>query len=604
MAKQLPDVEREAIAIVKTEIVTHDENLVFVTDKVAFEMRELIRRLRKNYWGVFDKPKDPVSGQKKTWIPLSRTLANVARKAIDLDTKDVGFRSVRPSTIGITRFVRQWVREYLDTTFFGERLDAFLTAMTVDGSAVWKTYKTTNGKKKRLEYVFVDNLNLYFDGTADSLQTVFRVTERSLLTVSQVKAMDGWDNTEGIQGVVGLHPSDMYLGAQQTSMTSEYVEVFELWGKIPKWLITGNEEKDKQYIEGHIVCSGVGLKGDPRVHLIEENTNKDKEGNIVRPYEEAHYRKVPGRWLGVGPVEECIELQEWLNLVMNTRIQRNKTASLGILKIKSGAGITQRDLSGLIANGVVRVKDQDDITQLVITESGPASYNDERSALDWARSVTGASEVIQGESLPSTATATATAIQDRNAKQGFALTVDNVGHFLERWIDRHVLPFAASEIKSGDLVKVVGDPDEVRQLLESVARNIVAEEAEKIIGEGRIPTPQEFDQAYQETLTLLSQKKDRFLKAASKIVASDLAAEVVITNEEVNVPVVVQNLVSMLPAVPEQREYLVQQISDLLGIELPSPKPAVQQSSSPGRLLPTTEQEALLAANEQQEVTV
>ena len=52
-------IEQEASQIVSQLWRGNQEQQVFVTDKVSFLMRNLIKTLRKNYWGVFDEPNDP-----------------------------------------------------------------------------------------------------------------------------------------------------------------------------------------------------------------------------------------------------------------------------------------------------------------------------------------------------------------------------------------------------------------------------------------------------------------------------------------------------------------------------------------------------------------
>ena len=54
--------EDEAVSIVRFEKIKWDESVAFVTEKVAFRIRYLLRQLRKNYWGQFDVPNDPSTG--------------------------------------------------------------------------------------------------------------------------------------------------------------------------------------------------------------------------------------------------------------------------------------------------------------------------------------------------------------------------------------------------------------------------------------------------------------------------------------------------------------------------------------------------------------
>jgi hypothetical protein len=70
------DIEDAAAALVKREKNQWEDATVFVTDRVAFQMRNLIRILRKNYWGIFDEQIDPTTAllqeERKSGIPSLR----------------------------------------------------------------------------------------------------------------------------------------------------------------------------------------------------------------------------------------------------------------------------------------------------------------------------------------------------------------------------------------------------------------------------------------------------------------------------------------------------------------------------------------------------
>jgi hypothetical protein len=50
------DVANEAIGLVRKEVNQWSNCTAWITDKVAFRMKDLIRTLRNNYWGVFTNP--------------------------------------------------------------------------------------------------------------------------------------------------------------------------------------------------------------------------------------------------------------------------------------------------------------------------------------------------------------------------------------------------------------------------------------------------------------------------------------------------------------------------------------------------------------------
>jgi len=107
------------------------------------------------------------------------------------------------------------------------------------------------------------------------------------------------------------------------------VEIWEAWGKFPLSIMTGNDEDDTKYIDAHVVVSN--LSNSPKVHLIE------KMKSVKKPYEEAWYKRVNGRWYGRGAAEMCLMLQTWMNAIVNIRINRSYVAQLGLFKIRRGS---------------------------------------------------------------------------------------------------------------------------------------------------------------------------------------------------------------------------------------------------------------------------
>ena len=59
-----------------------------------------------------------------------------------------------------------------------------------------------------------------------------------------------------------------------------------------------------------------------------------------KPYEESWYTKVHGRWYGKGVAEKVMNLQLYLNTILNTRVSRAIVQQLGLFKIKRGSNIT------------------------------------------------------------------------------------------------------------------------------------------------------------------------------------------------------------------------------------------------------------------------
>lgn len=580
------EIENKCIAIVNQEKVNWEEAVSFITPNVGFRMKELIRLLRKNYWGVFDQPLDPQTGREKIWIHLAMSTAETWVKNIDLDQKDIGFVARNANGYAITELTRLIVRDYLDRQYFGEVLDKDERQLCIDGTLVWKTWEEHSGGKPVMKRRTVDLLNCYIDPTEESIHSAYRFTERAIVLPEAIEAMTGWRNTKNLQGSRVLNRTDGNRRVNQGQpMTGEFRDIWECWGKIPKWLITGDKKADDAdtEIDGHIVVSGFEAGG-PTMHLVERNTRKDKFGECFKPYEEARAAKIAGRWYGLGPVERILSLQEYLNTTVNIRINRNYISQLGLFKIKKGKGITAQMLARLPVNGAIQVTDQDDITNFTVNEPGPTSYKDEEVIKYWAQQASSAFPISTGEILPSAASATASSIAASSAKTAYTMFKEGFGNFLERWLDRQALPIIAKTIGAGDIVRLSNDDDKFADIVRTIALNMVSEVLEK---SHIVPAESELLSILAMEEEKLRKKPALFIENLDEIIASGLDTRVHITNEDLDTSVTISNLLQMMQLEqqdPKAMNETKQQIYDLMGLQMP--KPSLQQQQAPQGVQP------------------
>ncbi len=582
------DIDARAVGIVRGEKQTWEVATAFVTDRVSFKMRQLIRICRKNYYGIFDTPYDQFTMLEKIWYPLTEINVEAVVKNIDLDQKDINFRSKTPNGYGITDITRSAVKNKLSSIYFGQKLDQFERNLAIDGTAVWKTYEE-NGK---LVILPIDLLNIYIDPTSPSIQEAYRFTERTLLFPDQIKDMTGWKNTDKkeIQENVpqGIPRVDPYWMNRSSGVNSNVRlwDVYETWGMIPKSLLTGDMADDQIEVAGHIVVSGIDSPGNETVHLIEENSKVDTEGNSLKPYEEAWFTRVPNRWYGRGVAEKLLTLQIYANIVFNVRINRSRISQLGLFKIKKGAGITPQMLARLPSNGAIVLNSLDDLQQFVVQEVGATSYKDEDVINQLSERLTNAFEVVTGEGLPSSTPATNAVIQNQNAKSGFNIIKDGIGSFLERWMDRHALPIIAKELTTNEIVRIAADEDSFKELIDRVLMFQASAALEQTFANGYIPSEQEMIAAIEDARRKMS-KNDLFVKLLKKIITEGLYTQVYVTNEELDVSITIQNLLSMLQAAPQYQEAIVKQAFDLMGLSQPQmpqglPQPGQIPGGAPG----------------------
>lgn len=595
-----PDILARAVSIVRGEKERWEVATAFVTDRVSFKMRQLIRICRKNYYGIFDVPIDQYTGLEKTWYPLTEINVEAVLAQINIDQKDINFRSKTKSGYEITDVTRAAVKNKLSKMYFEQKLNDLERALLIDGTAVWKTYDE-GGK---LHTKLIDLLNIYVDPTTPSIQEAYRFTERTLMFAEEIQGMNGWMNTDGIEQNIpeGLPRTDPYWQNRATQVNSNVrlLDVYELWGMIPKSLITGNWADDKEEVQGRIVVSGIDSPGRERVHLIELNTKTDAEGNALKPYEECWYTRVPNRWYGRGIAEKLLTLQIYANIVFNVRINRSRISQLGIFKMKKGAGVTPQMLARLPSNGVVVLNNLDDLEQFQMQDVGESSYKDEEVINTLAQRLTNAFSIATGQGLPSDTAATTASIQNQNSESNFTVIKNTIAGFLQRWMDRHALKIIAKELPTNEIVRITGDVDNYQKLVESVVMSKALEALDDSFARGYVPSPNEIAQEIQSATEKL-RKGDMFVSLVREIIADELETQLYITNDEMNVAVTIQNLLTMMQIAPEYKEQLVQQTVDLMGLsplKQPQPQqiqPGVQQGAPQGA--PQTQPGGLTPAN-------
>lgn len=351
---------------------------------------------------------------------------------------------------------------------------------------------------------------------------------------------------------------------------------------MPKSWITGKKKDAEEETEGHIVLSS--LENQPIVHLVEENIKKDSQGDIIKPYEEAWLKRVPGRWYGKGIPEMVLHLQTWLNIIVNIRITRAFISQLGIWKIRRGRGITPKMIKRLAANGAILVENMEDIEQLTMNEASESSYKDEETAVSWAQRITSAFEIVTGEEMPSSKPATTAVIQMRSAQSAFVLIKEGIEFFLQRWLKRHGLPILAKNIKKGDIARISGSFEEMRALDERVVNYMVYKRLDEMTKKGQLIDPFEVQRERIKAVEKLrNMGDDRFTKILQKIDFTEFDVEFYMTNEKVDRTVLVRDLISMISLAPQYGDAIVRQIMDILGIDVNQFEEAKRQmAAQPG----------------------
>ena len=178
---QPTEAEKKAIKIMLNEKSNWQEGTVFVTPKVAFDTKKMVEKCRKNYYGIFNEGKDPVTKRDKIFIPFTEWIVETILKNIDIDTKDINVKAKNPSSYKIANIFRYVLRKKLEDVSFGKTINKLLKRVCIDGTGFLKIYRN-NGK---LQIDVVDRLNMLYDPSAETLDQSSGIIERNVLRIGR-----------------------------------------------------------------------------------------------------------------------------------------------------------------------------------------------------------------------------------------------------------------------------------------------------------------------------------------------------------------------------------------------------------------------------------
>jgi hypothetical protein len=459
------DEEKEVIRIIQSEKTNWEDGHVFVVDKVQFIMKNVVKKARKNYFGIFNSPKDPVTKREKIFIPLTEWTVETMLKNIDIDTKDIDVKSRNTNAYLKAEVFRHILKKKLDEINFGQTLNRWLRRVAIDGTAYLKAYEE-DGK---LGVAVVDRLNMIADPSVECLDDSAGITERFILSKPEFDELN-LDGKEYVDGVTSIDRTGIEAFSPSVQSTEiPYVELFERYGYFPEYVITGKEEDKKTFFYGKATVTG--LNGTPVVHSV---VRLDEEEN---PYGEGKLKEVPNRLDGRGIPEMLFNIQAYLNEVVNTRMNKARIVQLGLFKMKGN--VTPQQFAKLFTTGGIKLDQSSEIEAMNTGSIDPSTYKDEEQAYQWGTRVTGTTnEDNQAASRP----ATNALLEQQGASKGYNLRIEDLMLSLGKFIEKKMLPIIKKEMLAdkGSLVRVTGDPKIFEKLDESLIRNQVYKNIESM----------------------------------------------------------------------------------------------------------------------------
>lgn len=466
--------------------------------------------------------------RKKPFYNISKWRCDVASKQLDLDVKDFLLISNNPDTEWNVFLLERELKTWLKKSQMGKVLNELVRRLPIYGSAVLRKIK--GGAE------IIDLRHFYVDQAAPSLKKArYKIIKHMLSPedLREKKDLGVWSNVdEVIDKYVSFAPSRSYDDGGSLNITAgePYASIYEIYMEVPEKWLDGDPGSEEWYVDdtelqkfkySHWIVAGIDNFNilpmqNPSLDTAPES---DKAGVVLfkeelkhedDPFKEVHYNKTEGRWLGLGVVEDTFEVQRLRNRYANMQDKAIELASL--ILFQTPTQTVHKNILAATDNGDILITGKDggvsrlDTRQYALSEFN-SIYGDLNSLADQQ---TFSSQILSGQAPPASATATSVINQTQQANSVFDYKKENVGLFMEEFVNDLVFPELEKKINSPHRFRYLGDTGEMKAMRRIVARaavqNAIQQFAEK---SDRDPSSEEIDAIEQQVMGQLEKAGNR-----------------------------------------------------------------------------------------------
>lgn len=550
--------KRNSCSRFRTFIDTYYAGIVTLVSGVQDSTRDILEQnvLDRNFKFAVPYYSD---GTEKIYFSLAFILADAVYRNTDLDTKNIQIKSDNLKATDWCPLLRGAIRHELKTSGFNVVMNDIRKELIDMGHVLTKE---VNGETK-----IVNLINVVRPAEEHDLQDV-GLAEITLpywheMLANKEEWEDNWEAIEQLKDVLD-------------SLELKRFKVYEFWTY--DYFKVGGEYKYTKGCIKFLDCTpydeaeGIEtpLNWEPYVELERfacpdkaKVTNK-RRLNMLRkagllgpketeeplfPYEEQQLIRVPGRKLGMGFYELLRQEAKAFNRTMNEKLRYDELLHKGVLvhtkapfssnQKGSGRGLESDIINRIQTGTMISIKSGEKIDRLNL---GSLTADFLATADKWfelARKKAGVSETAAGDPLPSSTPATTAAINEKQAKNAFDIVNEQQGIFFERLFTKFKIREIVDDITRDEWTKIIGDPEEFKQLEEAFIENLVNTQIPIAVSEGRIVPqsselpPEEIEKLKEAVTVLRGRQGDQRMAQFKKAILDEFefAASIYVINE-------------------------------------------------------------------------
>ena len=527
----------EIISQINKDLMDYDTNEVIIADKYKFKQKDVIKDNLRTFNSQFKDGDRDSAGFKKYFKNIVKNPCTVTTKAIAFYPADIRILS-KPGHNSrkawlLDRDFKFWVGKSGFDTILRKTFDE----IPIQGSYVWKKVKGTMHP--------VELRNFACEQSADNLLSATYVIEQHLYSPAEFSKMQ-WDKESKREVLERFNKS-----------AEKYIRIIEWRGFVPEsWLGRDGEEYTRIVAIAYLPdvspdTTEKGIASDAAGAVIVYMQEEDED---EFPYREFHLDKIPGRWLGVGKIEQNRDPQIRTNEITNLRVKSSLIASVNLWQTRDNT--LNANLLHDVTNGDV-IPVLSEITRIPNEDRNIGALDNEESG--WSRNrdeVANTFDVIRGERLPSSTTLGAAEIAAQMTMSYFDGIRRSIASQMKPVIKKDIIGDFLANNSDEHYIRLVGeDFDKWGDIMIAEKKNVAL--LRFFFEQGKLPT-----KAQEQMINTAITERMRAGKEAVEMLPSDFYkdldydVDIVITGQNRNTTVEAANVQMILQAIQQDETML------------------------------------------------
>lgn len=378
-------------------------------------------------------------GRDKPFFNIGTGAVNIWYRATDIDRKDIRIKGTSDKTYIPAFLATIHLQEWMKKEAFGVFLNDWGRALAKYGSSVTKFVEKKDGL-----HADVIPWNRIICDTVDFESNP--VIEKLYVTQGQLQQNPYYDQAQ-VKALIDQVESREDIGGNRKDTRSEYIELYEIHGLMPKSFMTQESKDDNTYVQQMAVMSFTKSEN--------KSTGKTEYTDFIllqgkekrSPYLISHLIKEDGRTQAIGAIEHLFEAQWMTNHTAKQIKDQLDLASKLIFQTADQNFVGQNALNDIQNGDILIHRDNAPLTQVQNNSHDITSLQNFGS--QWqvlAKEITSTPDAISGNTMPSGTAYRQVAILNQESHSLFELMTENKGLAIEQMIRTFVIPYIKKQM--------------------------------------------------------------------------------------------------------------------------------------------------------------